>query len=1077
MECPSCKADIPECNRFCDECGAPVPMPCPACGTPNRPGATFCGKCGGRLTTSSSGTSATASRPKPLSEFSRAKPEGERRQLTVMFCDLVDSTALAATMDPEDLRDVIGAYQRRVEKTVTRFGGFVAKYMGDGVLVYFGYPQAHENDAERAVRAGLKLVEKMAGLKRAETSALHVRVGIATGLVVVGDLVGSGASQEQAVVGETPNLAARLQMLAEPNTVVIADSTHRLVGSLFEYRDPSTTMLKGFAQPVQAWQVTRTSNVASRFEALRSGALTPLVGRAEEIELLMRRWQQAKTGEGRVVLLSGEPGIGKSRITDTILERIASEPHTRLRYFCSPHHTDSALHPVINQLERAAEFEREDDGAIKLNKLDALLSRTSTAAEDGWLIAEFLSLPSTERFLPLDLSPQRRKEKTLDALVRQLDALAHRQPILMVFEDVHWIDPTSLELLDRTVERVQRLRMLLVATFRPEFVPPWTGQPHVTVLALNRLGSRECAALVEQIMGNKTLPNEVIQEIVKRTDGVPLFVEELTKAVVERDAHDDDSRRSASQTTLAVPATLHASLMARLDRLGPAVKEVAQIGAAIGREFSFELLSAVAHREEAGLHGCIRGLAEAGLILQRGTLPNAVITFKHALVQDAAYGTLLRGKRHELHARIARALELQVPQMVERHPELLAHHCAEAGLLERAIHLWTLSGQQALARAANREASMLFERALMVLKAQEALPATMTRIIDVRRIMHQALITTGELHRDRGNLEEAERLAEQLGDDMRLSRVLSNKTYLLASIGDVSNAIESGERALRLAISQDDLEANTVTRLTLARAFYAGGRYREAIAYGQEVITSLGEDVQRGSFFIGGLNQTVSARVWLALCHAELGEFEEGTARGKEAMRLTARLGNSESEYEQLWSRLGLGRLYVVQGNFTSAIELLEPALLLCEKPDFAVFFQRIACSLGVAYAKADRIEVGLALLRRAVSQSRGIGFVFGRALALSQLGEALLLAGDSEQARATGLAAIETARGSGEQGNQAWALRLLGDVAAVQGDHAEARAHYREALVIAEQRGMVPVKALCLEGLVGIVSAESHSQ
>jgi class 3 adenylate cyclase len=437
----------------------------------------------------------------------------ERRQLTLMFCDLVGSTPLASRLDLEDLRDVISAYHQVVAATVARWGGFVAKYMGDGVLAYFGYPQAREDDTERAVMTGLDLVGAIKGLNTGPGVTLACRVGIATGLVVVGDLLGSGAAQEQAVVGETPNLAARLQSIAEPDTVLVDARTHRLVGDLFEQRSLGAVEIKGFAGRQRIWQMLGRSGVLSRFEALRSRA-TPLVGREEEIELLRRRWRQADGGEGQVVLIAGEAGIGKSRLTAALFEELASEPHTRLRYFCSPHYTDSALYPIIGQLEHVAGFAPDQPQSAKLDKLDTLLSQIATPAEDRSLIAELLSLGGNkQRYPTLDLTPQIRKERTLNALVWQLEALAHRQPLLMVFEDVHWIDPTSFELLDRTVECVRTLPVLLLVTFRPEFAATWVGQPYVTTLALRRLGTRDSAALAGHVSGNYALSAEVLDEI------------------------------------------------------------------------------------------------------------------------------------------------------------------------------------------------------------------------------------------------------------------------------------------------------------------------------------------------------------------------------------------------------------------------------------------------------------------------------------------------------------------------------------------------------------------------------------
>jgi class 3 adenylate cyclase len=664
----------------------------------------------------------------------------ERRQLTVMFCDLVGSTALASRLDPEDLREVIGTYHKCAAETIGRYDGFVAKYMGDGVLAYFGYPQAHEDDAERAVRAGLAVIEAVGQLPTQHD--LSVRLGVATGLAVVGDLLGEGAAQERGVVGETPNLAARLQGLAEPNAVVISAGTRRLVGHLFDYRDLGAVEAKGFPEPLQAYQVLRPSTMESRFEALRSEA-TPLVGRDEELDLLLRRWRQAKAGEGRAVLVSGEPGIGKSRLAAALSQAIQKEAHTRLRYFCSPYYQDSALHPFIVQLERAAGLARDDTVEKKLGKFVALLAPGARGDDEIELLAELLSLPSSAA--DLNLSSQRKREVLLEALLHQLAAAARSRPVLTVFEDAQWIDPTSRELLDLTLDRVRRLPVLLVVTFRPEFEHAWSGQPHVTMLTLNRLGEHHGAVLVGRLAGNTSLSHETIGEIVERADGVPLFVEELTKAVLE--SADRDNRVGAVLAgsplpSLAIPPTLHASLIARLDRLGPSAKEVAQIGAVIGRAFSFDLIEQVAQRPRAALRSGLDRLTEAGLLFCRGIAPQSSYLFKHALVQDTAVATLLRANRQELHARVAAALESNFADLVERQPELLARHLTSAGETGRAVDQWLKAGKHAAARSAYLEAIRHLDRGLATLVALHAGPARDGREIELQLARGLSLFTS-----------------------------------------------------------------------------------------------------------------------------------------------------------------------------------------------------------------------------------------------------------------------------------------------------------------------------------------------
>jgi len=931
------------------------------------------------------------------------RDEAERRQLTVMICDLVGSTALSARLDPEDLRRVIGAYHTCIAEVIGRYQGIIARYMGDGVLVYFGYPQAHEDDAEQGVRAGLALVDAVANLRTDLDTALKVRVGIATGTVVVGDLIGEGSAQEQAVVGETPNLAARLQAAAEPGTVVISASTRRVTGGLFEYRDLGPVALKGWSEPTPAWQVVGASGAASRFEAQHTTRLTPLLGRDDEIEMLSRRWHEATQGEGRVVVLTGEPGIGKSHIARSFQERLQAEPHIRLRYYCSAHHTNSALFPFIGQLERAARFERGDAPAEKLAKLEALLIQSGVNAVHSMpILANLLSLPPSERYPLPELSPPKRKEATLAALMVQLEGLSARQPVLVVFEDAHWIDPTSLELLAIIVERLPQLRVLLLITARPEFAQPWPGHAHVTTLPLTRLNRRVGSAIIKRIAAGKTLPEEVMNQILARTDGVPLFVEELTKTVLEggllqeRDGHYVLDRPLLA---LAIPMTLHASLMARLDRLAP-VREVAQIGAVVGREFSYELLSVVAGLPKKKLDEALAQLVESELVFCRGEAPQAIYSFKHVLVRDAAYSGLLKSRRAQLHAAIASAVEQRFPEIIEAEPETLAHHLMEAGLNEKAAGYWLQAGKNAAMRSANLEAIAHLQRGA---EAVGCLPegSQKDRLdLDFQFALGPCLIATQGPASGKAvaTFVRARELCERLGDPPEYLQVMFWLVTASVVRGELPRAAEMIATLLRLAQAHGDRPALLNAMRGEAMILLFMGRLadaRKAIEGAVEAFNA-SDEADRLAARSAGQDAGVADLALMSWALWLLGDVDTAVTRMIAAFQRAAGI---EHPHTHAYACYYASVLHALRGEQAIAQGHAERCLALSEEHGFRQWRGLSRAIQGTCGTMLDPSSDTLKEVMRALEEYRGAGYQLGITALYVLLCRALLLLRQPEAA------------------------------------------------------------------------------
>jgi predicted ATPase/class 3 adenylate cyclase len=931
------------------------------------------------------------------------RDSAERRQLTVMFCDLVGSSALSARLDPEDLRAVIGAYHACIAEVIARNEGVIARYMGDGVLAYFGYPQAHEDDAEQATRAGLALVDAVPNLQTDIGTELQVRVGIATGMVVVGDLTGEGAAQEQAVIGETPNLAARLQTLAEPGTVLVSESTHRLTGGHFEYRNLGPVALKGWAEPMPAWQVLGTSGVESRFEAQHKTRLTPLIGRDEEIELLLRRWRHATQAEGCVVVLTGQPGIGKSHIAQALQERLQAEPHIRLRYFCSAHHTNSALYPFIGQLERAARFERSDAPAEKFAKLEALLAQSRSDADYTFpLLASLLSLPPSDRYRLPDLSPQKRKEMTLAALLAQLNGLAAQRPVFILFEDVHWADPTSLELLTLVLERVPRLRVLLLITARPEFTQPWPGHAHVTTVSLTRLSRRDGAELIDRVTAGKTLPEEVMNQILARTDGVPLFVEELTKTVLETGLLEEQEGHyvlNRPLPSMAIPTTLHASLMARLDRLAP-VREVAQIGAVVGREFSYELLNTVAGLPRERLEEALAQLVRSELIFCRGEPPQAIYTFKHALVRDAAYSGLLKSRRAALHATIADAFEQRFPEIVEAQPETLAHHLTEAGLFEKAEGYWLQAGKKAAMRSANLEAIAHSQRGIEA-SGHLADGARTDRLeLDFQLVLGPCLIATQGPASNKAvaTFARARELCERLGDPPEQLQVMFWLTTASVIRGELPLAQETIAALLHLAEAHGDRPAllNAMRGQAMIRLFMghlAGAR--EVIERAVEAFYASNEE-DRLAARAAGQDAGVADLALMSWALWLLGHVDTAITRMNAAIQ---RADAIDHPHSQAYACYYASVLHALRGEMLNAQGYAERCLTLSEEHGFRQWRGLAHAVRGICVTLLDPSSSALEEVRGALDEYRGAGYQLGITALYVLLCPALLSSHKSEAA------------------------------------------------------------------------------
>ncbi|QIO64011.1 AAA family ATPase [Rhizobium leguminosarum] len=962
----------------------------------------------------------------------------ERRQLTVMFCDLVGSTALSATLDPEDMRSIIATYQRCCSTLIEENGGFVAKYMGDGILAYFGYPQAHEHDAERSVRAGVAIVEAIQQLETIAPEPLQVRIGIATGIVVVGDLLGSGESQERGVVGDTPNLAARLQSVAEPDSVVIADDTRKLLGDLFEYQDLGFPTLKGVSEHSRAWRILGQSAAESRFDALHTGGLSELVGREQEIKFLVGRWEDAKAGCGQIVILSGEAGIGKSRVIAAFTEQLAGETHTSVRYFCSPEHTDSPLSPVIRQACRWAGLAASDSASVKLDKLEAAIAAIGSP-DDTELIADLLSVPSDGRYSRTDFSPQVRRERTMDFLLSQLMGMAEKRPLLVVFEDAHWADPSSLELIALLVERIPSSRAMLLMTARPEFEASWSGRRNTSSATICRLTPSQAAELIDVVAEGQPLAFNTRQDIVERADGIPLFIEEMTKAVIEAgDQLAAETIESIPSPALAVPASLHAPLMARLDRLGDA-KVVAQVGAAIGREFSRSLLSAVTPLSASALAEALDRLVQAGLLTKHGVRPNETYIFKHALVQDAAYGTLLREPRHSLHARIAGIVEAQSPHIASDQPELLARHYAEAGMGERAARLWCDAGHRSLSRSANIEAEAQFKRSLAHMGNLTALQRhdrIRAQIGLANALMYTRGYTSAET---KSAFEEAKRLVDEtqaLEEDTEDKYVIFSVLFGLWAARFVSFQFDAvrdiAQQSMELAESYNSVVPLIVGHSLTGAYLIVGGEFRTGCDHLDKAL-DLYEPEEHATFFATRFGMDFGSFLsFRAMARWAMGRFDAAAKDVDNALLIARQLDHAPTLMVVL-HLTGTTQLWNGEGDKagSQAAELMDLA-----REKRAPFYEaRAKADIAMASSVKGDLSKIATLAETAIRESRALGSTIEIPSVLCLKAKTHAGLGQVEAARQSINEAITLVESSGEKWWKSEIQRVAGEVEWMSGD------------------------------------------
>lgn len=1060
MRCPSCDYENRAERRFCAECGAALAVICAACGTVNEPGEKFCGGCGaaivgGRQTAADSPSSVPPPTPSSL-------PTGDRRQLTVMFCDLVGSTDLSQRLDAEDLHAVVRAYQQEAAQAIARYEGHIAQYLGDGLLVYFGYPRAHEDAAERAVRTGREILNGLddlnVRLEGAYGIRLAARIGIHTGPVVIGTM-GGGARSEVLALGETTNIAARLEAIAAPNSVVISGATQRLVPGMFLLQDLGTPALKGVSTPIRAYAALQATGIRSRLD-VDPNTLTPLVARDQDLGLLVGRWEQAQEGAGQGVLIAGEAGLGKSRLVQAFRGRLAEVPHTWLECRCSPYTEGSAFHPLIELVEQGLGFKPDDNPETKLRRLESGLESVGLSLAEGVpLVAALLLLPLPDRYRPSPLGPELQRKKTMEILVAWTLALSGAQPLVMLFEDLHWCDPSTIELLTRLLAQIPTSRVLTLLTSRPSFTPPWPASSHVATLAVSRLSRRQAmnmiAAMTRSLPQGGPLPDAVVERIAERADGVPLFIEEMTKMVLESDPVAARGARRGQPAELAIPSTLQDSLMARLDRLDSG-KEVAQLGAAIGREFSYALLCEVARRGDFArdLDDALQRLVTAELLYQRGMPPQSRYIFKHALIQETAYQSLLKSMRQRVHTHIAQVLEERFPERAATEPEMIARHYDQAGLATSAIEHYRRAGARATQRSANEEAMRNLRRALAL---TATLPETAER--HQQELALQLAIgvpiaaARGWSHPEyEETFVRARELATQLGDSPELARVLIGLAGTYYMKGDVVRAAEVAREALAAAKhTGNELDLLTAHH-QLGQALFYLGEFGESLRNLEQTMALYDLGVHGSQAHAAGIDRGVAASGLAAQCHLELGWQDRALQLNNAAVALARRIDHPLSLAVALFNA---AEFHAERREFSAMQQYTDELVSLADRLGFPLYAGAGRVLQGVARVDTGDVDGGIADIRKAMSQLAGIGTGLGAPQLLALLAEILLKVGRHEEAQRVISLGAARAQAQRQAYYDAELQRLQAGVLVERGGETipEAETLLRESLAIARRQ------------------------